>query len=885
MGGKSEQIKGENKEKNNVVNYINQIKKFNQLYYQVLLEQNNQFDRAKNTKAWKIMCLLRRVNEQLIKGNYVEKKKFGQWVINKTLKRTVAKKDELNNYSPIQIPPITEYQLPNIEITESVKISSLSELDLNNFSKIPHKIDIFRFPVIEWDFRWQRPQQISVQFEKNGHRVFYFSIETHGVCNPNATYDDISNLTVVKELQENIYWVKLCTNQPLNAYRDKISGQDLTFMKWSIKSIKGKFNVGATYSIVDLPFWSNLVITLTNNKVIYDCMDDHEGFSTNSTEMLLQEESLIKSSDIIFASSQKLYEKLLPKNPNTLLVRNAGEFEHFSKISAEVPLEIKDITGPIIGYYGAISEWFDIKLIEQLAKRNKNWTFVLVGNTFGCDVTDAEKLDNIIFTGEVPYKSLPSYLQRFDVCLIPFLVNNLTLATNPVKVYEYLAAGKPVVSTRLPELEYISEMVYLADDVTGFERSIYAALKEEKETSVLYRKEFAASNTWSTRYKEIEEYIMESYPKISIIIVTYNNWSFTKQCLESLFKNNGYPNFEIIVIDNNSTDETRVQLAKINHPNIKIVLSAKNLGFAGGNKVGCNLATGEYIILLNNDTIVTQNWIETLIKPLMENKELGMVGPVSNSVGNDQMLDFFIGDPINGPSKEWLKDFKLFYEGNYRYTNLLGFYCVAIKREVYEKAGDLDTNYGIGMFEDDDYCEQVKSLGYKLAIVEDTFVFHHGSASFKKIKSDHYQKLWEKNKAYFETKWNTQWSMPKPPLNIFSGIQDPNEIAKVIKGEKRLSPILIVGDWNSKNNNFKEFVIRVARKKENLIIVYTDSYNGETYQGLRKVGENVYFTNNLEIISKVEFKKIVSFKYDLNLEKIKSEVKLIDMMVNESEEM
>ncbi|GLC87888.1 glycosyltransferase [Lysinibacillus piscis] len=850
--------------------YIELHKRLNDSYYQNSLEYNNKLELVQSTKAWKLMCLVRRINEQFLKGSSLDKKQFLKWMKLKISKQAIPKNLELAQFSPIKSQHIEQYRIPNYKITNCLEneIGEIASSEL--FVDYPKKIDLFRFPVIEWDFRWQRPQQISVQFEKHGHRVFYFSIETFGLQKANISIEEVKKSTIIKELQPNIYWVKLCSIDNLNAYRDTINQENLQIINHSLEYLKEKFNIGSTYSILDLPFWSTVALNLDNNLVIYDCMDDHEGFSTNSVEMLLNEEKLIHSADIVLASSQRLYEKIIEKNSNTLLIRNAGEYNHFAFPPTDYAKEIKNLKGPIIGYYGAISEWFDIKLIEKLARQNPSWTFVLVGNTFGCDVSNVEKMSNIILTGEVSYKDLPSYLYKFDVCLIPFLINNLTLATNPVKVYEYLAAGKPVVSTKLPELEYMKDFVYLADTVEDFEKCIVKSLNEIDNKLIEGRKQYAIDNTWESRYFELAQHLTNDIPKVSIVIVTYNNWTYTKQCLESLIRNNEYPNVEIIIIDNASTDETKVQLARINNPNIKVMFSPINLGFAGGNKAGCNLATGEYIILLNNDTIVTSKWIEKLIKPLKENKHIGMAGPVSNSVGNDQMLDFCIGDPLFGPSELWLKDFNQFNKGKFRETDLLGFYCVAIKREAYEKAGDLDTNYGIGMFEDDDYCEAIRNLGYKLVIVEDVFIYHHGSVSFKKLQSEQYRKVWERNKHYFEQKWKKSWEMPKPPNSLFLNLTDSTSIANKIV-ELKINPIVIVGEWVSENVEFKQFVENSMNENQ-LVIVVTAFYNDEVYHGLRKVTDNLYITSTIELISKIMFKEKIVFNNFVDIEKLQAEV-------------
>ncbi|WP_167568676.1 glycosyltransferase [Brevibacillus migulae] len=840
---------------------LEKTKFVNELNIHSLVELNNQIQRAQNTKAWKMMCLLRRFNEQFLKGSSAEKGKFLRWFKNKLLNQPITKDQELMFYSPIK-----EAKIQNIDITEmnNTGVETIDEVQPmgmidTSYVKynVPNGVDILRFPVIEWDFRWQRPQQMSVQFADNGNRVFYFSIDTleHEA---NLTYEDVSKKVIIKELRKNVWWVKLCSKNRLNAYKDVIDDtDDIQYLKWSIDYIKERFKFSHSVSILDLPFWAPLVFSLENNRVIYDCMDDHAGFSTNSVEMLSSEKSLIVKADLVVTSSQLLYEKVKTQNKSTILVRNAGEYDHFASRPLAFSEEIEKITGPVIGYYGAISEWFDIQLIEQLAKRNPKWTFVLVGDTFGCDTSRAEQLPNVVFTGEKPYTVLPQYLHCFDVCVIPFLVNDLTLATNPVKVYEYLAAGKPVVSTRLPELEMIRDYVYLASSVEEFEQSINQALTKQDLQKAEMRKEFALDNTWHARFVKLNNEINSRfYPKVSIIIVTYNNWSYTKQCLDSLFRNNGYPNVEIIIVDNDSSDETRIQLARIQHPQLKVILSPTNTGFAGGNSIGCQAATGEYIILLNNDTIVPPGWLERLLTPLQKDPSLGMVGPMSNSVGNDQMLDHFVGNAIEGADPKWLDEFYKLYRSRIRYTELLGFFCVAMTREVYTKIGDLDVNYGIGMFEDDDYCERVRQNGYKLGIVEDAFVYHHGSVSFKKLENDKYRSIWEKNKRYFEQKWGKEWQFPKHPASLFWNAMDSESIAEAIRQSGKRS-ILILGEKNWEPDNRGRNIAVALAQKDNLVIVYSHFYHDKELIGTRKVGHTLYLTNRVDLFESTVFDQVL----------------------------
>lgn len=840
---------------------INHLKMANEINKNALLTIKNRLKLIESTKSWKFMCALRRVNEQFLKGDKIEKKKFIKWFTSKIFNRSISEEYSLNKFSPIQHEKIEicEIQFKTTNSEETLVTFTELKGEYIQFNKTK-TYDIFRFPVINWDFRWQRPQQIASQFADHGHRVFYLSVDITPLKSKGLDYQEVSKHVLVEEVNNNIWIVKLCSNNKINVYQDSLTDQnDLLYMAWSLEYVKERFNIGYSVSIIDLPFWSKLTSKMTDSLFIYDCMDDHTGFSTNSSNMLSDEKTLITSVDLVLASSKILYEKIKIHSDKAFLLRNAGDFELFSK--SPTCSSVQDEDKVTIGYYGAISEWFDIELICYLANRNPEWNFILIGDTFGCDITKAQGINNIKFLGEKPYNELPSYLKHFDVAIIPFYKNELTLATNPVKVYEYLAAGKPVVSVDLPELNMMSDVVYLASTREEFEKSITKALKfKDDKNTIDKRKRFAADNSWSSRYESLASEIKRKFfPKVSIVIVTYNNWSYTKQCLNSLIYTNDYPDLEIIVVDNMSTDETRIELSRILHPQLKVILSPINTGFAGGNSIGCQSATGDYIILLNNDTILSPGWVYRLIKPLIENEEYGMAGPVSNSVGNDQMLDFFVGDPIHGADKLWLNEFYKVYKGQYYETELLGFYCVAIKREVYDLVGDLDISYGIGMFEDDDYCERVKEQGYKLIVVRDAFVYHHGSASFKKIESSTYQQVWERNKALFEKKWGRSWSFPKSPGNSFIECHDKFSVSSILQAIKSRK-VMILGQkvWNSRysNKDWEQLVINSANTNS-LVIVYVHQYNNVPVVGIRKLSEQIYLTNRIDLFSEGTFDEVI----------------------------
>ncbi len=245
----------------------------------------------------------------------------------------------------------------------------------------------------------------------------------------------------------------------------------------------------------------------------------------------------------------------------------------------------------------------------------------------------------------------------------------------------------------------------------------------------------------------------------SIVILCYNGLvESTRPCLESIIANTPLDSYELIVVDNASVDGTAEYLETFaaQHANVRIQLNDTNKGYAAGNNDGIRLAHGQYVILLNNDTLLPDGWLHRLLNLFNEQPDVGMVGPVTNSAGNEQHIE------LKGLNEKNFEEIAAVYverhKGVWFTTEKLGFFCVAIRRTLFEKIGYLDETFGLGMFEDDDYCIRAKKAGFSLAVVEDCFVYHKGSVSFRKLADRDYVELFNKNRGYFFEKHGTLWT-------------------------------------------------------------------------------------------------------------------------------
>ncbi|MBV9171505.1 MAG: glycosyltransferase, partial [Chloroflexi bacterium] len=477
----------------------------------------------------------------------------------------------------------------------------------------PATYDVIIFPIIDWSFRFQRPQQIATKLAAAGHRVFYVSTGFHGA----------GNSVHLRPLGQRITEVRLPGPESLLLYERALRPELCDRFVAALSELRGALSIHDAVCLVDLPFWTPVALELRERfswRIVYDCMDHHAGFPHSTDQMLESESRLSRESDLVLVTSRQLLEEQRANGVAAIHVPNATDFEHFRFGTGAVPASMPVGNRPVVGYYGAISDWFDTELVAELARARPDWQFVLIGHTVGANVEKLKGLPNVHFPGEQRYAELPAYLHAFDVCIIPFKKTALTDATNPVKLFEYLSAGKRVVATELDELKHYSEYVTLASNLGEWLAGIEAALHDSDTGAKERRIAFARENSWAARVADVRRELDRLFPLASIIIVTYNNVEVTRLCLDSMYRRTAYPTFEVIVVDNCSTDGTRDYLADFSarHDNFHLLLRDENEGFARANNLGVQAARGEYIVFLNNDTVVPAGWLSRLLHYLRD---------------------------------------------------------------------------------------------------------------------------------------------------------------------------------------------------------------------------------------------------------------------------
>lgn len=260
----------------------------------------------------------------------------------------------------------------------------------------------------------------------------------------------------------------------------------------------------------------------------------------------------------------------------------------------------------------------------------------------------------------------------------------------------------------------------------------------------------------------------------SIVLVTHNQWRLTKACLDSIRLRTDEP-FELIVVDNGSTDGTPEFLQASS--DVRLIRNAENRGFPAAVNQGIAIARGAQVLLLNNDTLVTTGWLSSLLEAFTVDPQIGLVGPVSNHVSGSQQVAVTYRDlaDLDGFAWEWRSQNRRQLQETDR---LIGF-CLLIKRELIDRIGVLDERFGIGNFEDDDYCRRAREAGYRAVIVRESFVHHYGSVTFRASGIDHAGLLRENQRKY-EEKWNQQRTQREPESFQSSVLSVQNESADAV---------------------------------------------------------------------------------------------------------
>ncbi len=276
-------------------------------------------------------------------------------------------------------------------------------------------------------------------------------------------------------------------------------------LAWSLRRACRRLGFQKPVTLTFLPSSADVVGSLGERFVVYYCVDEYSQFTgTDRTAMLQMEHRLIEKSDLVIVSSNRLYETKRRHNSDTFLVTHGVDVAHFRNAcvaSTPLPEDCAALPRPVIGFFGLVADWVDLEIIRYMASSRPEWSFLVIGE-IQTDTSALRAMPNVHLLGRRSYQSLPSYCKAFDVAIMPFLVNELTLAANPLKVREYLAAGLPVVATPLPEVVKLNSLVHPARTPQEFLERTEALLKGGKRGPDLSVSRLMDTESWDVKVEE-----------------------------------------------------------------------------------------------------------------------------------------------------------------------------------------------------------------------------------------------------------------------------------------------------------------------------------------------------------------------------------------------
>jgi glycosyltransferase involved in cell wall biosynthesis len=384
------------------------------------------------------------------------------------------------------------------------------------------KPDIICISTQDWGDLWTRKQRFLKRFAEMGCRVLYIETQVHWVTylrELGRRWKRIfAFLNGSRKIQDNL-WV---TTPPLvlpffqmNSFICRLNG---LLLSWYINQQSSKlgFDDPVIYSYV--PSSSYLMRRLKSTRKLYECVDEFsadKGLVRKNTIAKLERETMSQCNAVV-VTAQFLYDRKNKFARNMFLIPNAVDTNHYKKTNAGVvtPAEMfYKLSKPVVGFVGALAYWIDLDLIAFIAKAFPRYSFVFVGPV-SVSVDKLRKYDNIYFLGRKPYEELPRYLAGIDVCINPYVLDDIASGCSPLKLYEYMAAGKPVVSVRMPEAEKFENLVEIADSYEQFAAKIRMLVsKDEKWKRNLADRSWKESqnHTWDKRFEQTVKVLEECF--------------------------------------------------------------------------------------------------------------------------------------------------------------------------------------------------------------------------------------------------------------------------------------------------------------------------------------------------------------------------------------
>jgi GT2 family glycosyltransferase len=493
-------------------------------------------------------------------------------------------------------------------------------------------------------------------------------------------------------------------------------------------------------------------------RTIYEHIDNWDtslGSFFYSAEIL---KAFLLKSDLIVATAQPLKAKLekimqqdaalAASSKAVLYMPNAVDTDLFDPVlPQQLPPDL--ITGaPTLLYYGSLwGEWFDWALLKYVAEQCPACSINLIGDAAPIKDRLNTMPTNIHFLGPKLQRELPAYLHFSDIALLPFKNDEIGKYVSPLKIFEYIGMDKPVLATCLPDILGYPN-VYASDDPEAW----VACVKGEHTIATGQGPTFARQNDWYARCNSLLDHLEpeQTLPErgnISIIILNRNNGNIIPRCIESLLTFRARYQYEIIVVDNQSTDSSYELLQERYGSDIILLKNDRN-GCSSGRNLGIQHAKGSFIVFLDSDQwAVSKRWLDTALEILRKNRNIGAVAWGGGWFYRDR-----VGDMITAYLPHGGIEADSLFRTDIGYLGTCG---MLVRRETLDATSYFDENYDPTCYEDTDLSLQIRDLGYELAYSPYINIMHLPHQTTQAGSMAHLE-LMKRNRAYFLAKWQTR---------------------------------------------------------------------------------------------------------------------------------
>ena len=379
--------------------------------------------------------------------------------------------------------------------TATAEAKQNASAEINNIDGFLQNMpDIVCLSHLRWDFVYQRPQHLLSRFAKHG-RLFFFEEPYF--------YDGAQPRLDVSTRNENVHIIIAHLPNGLTPQQSDAIQIEL------VNNLLQEYNINRFISWYYTPMALEVYGHLQPALTVYDCMDELSAFKGASPRLRELEAELFKKADLVFTGGHSIYESKRSQHSDVYAFPSSIDKAHFAQARNGIaePEDQKNIPHPRFGFYGVVDERFDIGLLREVAALRPDWHWVIIGPVVKIDPAALPKADNIHYLGGKDYKELPKYLSSWDVATMPFAINESTRYISPTKTPEYLAAGKPVVSTPIRDVvrPYGDQaLVHIASTAPEFVEALEKALQQRDDQQWLAQTDaFLANISWDHTWQNM----------------------------------------------------------------------------------------------------------------------------------------------------------------------------------------------------------------------------------------------------------------------------------------------------------------------------------------------------------------------------------------------